>query len=353
MGFMIYFDNAASAMPLKKTLEAFNKIAKEHFSNPAALHKGGIEAEKVITAARGTILKELPKNGSFIFTSGATESNNMAIINSVKQRGKTKTVTTTIEHPSVDNVIGTGDNTVRVFPSQIIEAVDDSTALVSVTSVCGETGFIVDTKQIFAEIKKRFPACIIHVDGVQGFLKNVPLDADLISVSAHKIGGLTGVGGLFVGDGIRLNPMLRGGGQQKGLRPGTEPTALIAAFGAAVDATVAEKPDIKPLCDRLISGLNILNLKINGRISECVPDIVNFSCGVKSEIMLHFLAEHNIYVSSGSACSKGKKSKILPAYGIPDKDIDTAIRISFGRQNTLDEVDTFLNVLEKGVKRWK
>ncbi|MCL1789488.1 MAG: aminotransferase class V-fold PLP-dependent enzyme [Oscillospiraceae bacterium] len=346
---MIYFDNAASTMPRKESLDIFNQAASEHFSNPSALHKGGIEAEKVITAAREAILTKLPKNGSLLFTSGATESNNIAIISSVKPHRKTKIVTTTIEHPSVSNAVG--DDAARVFPDIVLETVDENTAFVSMTAVCGETGFIVDTKRIYSEIKGRFPDCIVHVDGAQGFLKNVPIDADLISLSAHKIGGLPGIGGLFIKDiknKIRLHPMLFGGGQQKGLRPGTQPTALIAAFGAA---TISEKTDKNPLYNRIVYGLNQLNLTVNSRNN--VPDIVNFSCGVKSEVMLHFLAEHEIYVSSGSACARGKKSQILPAYGIPGKDIDTAIRVSFGWQNTVDEVDTFLNVLEKGLKRWK
>jgi cysteine desulfurase len=162
---------------------------------------------------------------------------------------------------------------------------------------------------------------------------------------------------LWIRKGVRVLPMFRGGGQQGGLRSGTEPTALIAAFGAAASCP---QPDYRPLHAHLTAELRRLNLPIHGGgvTDTCVPNIVNFSCsphgagGVKSEVMLHFLAEHGIYVSSGSACARGKKSKILAAYGVSDRDIDTAIRVSFGWQNTVEEADKFLEVLETGIKRW-
>jgi len=351
---MIYFDNAASAMPRKEAVDAFNAVLAENFSNPAALHKGGIESEKIITKSREAILSHLPKGGRLLFTSGATESNNLAIMNSVKPRNKNKIVTTAIEHPSVSGVmdkLSEAYEIVRVLPhEEIAAAVDENTCLVSMTAACGETGFIINTAKIYAEIKARFPDCIVHVDGVQSFLK-LPIndmDGDLISLSSHKIGGIPGVGGLFVKDTARINPMMFGGGQQKGTRPGTEPAALIAAFGKAQDLGFRIEGRLN---ERLVDGLEGLGLKINSRNN--IPHIVNFSCGVKSEVMLHFLAEHLVYVSSGSACARGKKSRILPAYAIPDRDIDTAIRVSFGWQNTIEEVDEFLNILEAGLKRWK
>ncbi|MCL2037180.1 MAG: aminotransferase class V-fold PLP-dependent enzyme [Oscillospiraceae bacterium] len=360
---IIYFDNAASAKPCEEAITVFNTVIRENFANPASLHKGGIEAEKIITQAKATILSRiLPlsirNNADLIFTSGATESNNLAIIKSVKPRGKTKIVTTAIEHPGVDNAIeqlSPQYEIVRVPPedlNHLPDMVDENTALVSMTAVCSETGFVVNTPKIYAEIKARFVDCIVHVDAAQGFLK-VPSDGDLISISAHKIGGFPGLGGLVVKKGVRIEPMLFGGGQQKGIRAGTEPTALIAAFAAAT--AVERNPDVGVLASELDYGLVTLGMKINsdfrGNIS--VPEITNFSCGVKSEVMLHFLAEHGIYVSSGSACSRGKKSRVLAAHGIPDKDIDTAIRVSFAAHNRVYEVDTFLNILEKGLKRWK
>ena len=351
---IIYFDNAASAKPLDEALEAFNMVAKDFYCNPAALHKGGIEAEKLIQSAKGWTASCLPKGGTVCFTSGATESNNLAIQNAVKSRGKKKIVTTSVEHPSVSGAVSRFQfdfEVVRVPPhADILTEVDDSTALVSMTAVCSETGRIIANPASYSIIKSRFPQCVVHVDAAQGFMK-VPVNADLISVSAHKIGGLPGIGALFVKDGIKVNPMLFGGDQQKGLRPGTETTALASAFAAAICVNTNSPFDFAGLHERLIDGLKRLSLRINSKNN--VPNIVNFSCGVKSEVMLHFMAEHSIYVSSGSACARGKKSRILPAYIIPDEDVDTAVRVSFGRQNTAEEVDTFLEVLETGLKRWK
>jgi cysteine desulfurase len=185
----------------------------------------------------------------------------------------------------------------------------------------------------------------------------VPLDGDLISISAHKIGGIHGAGALYIKNGVRVNPMFYGGGQQNGIRPGTESAALIAAFAEASK----HKTTYDELYERLVLGLQMLGIKKLNSFTEDedphhrrnVPNIVNFSCGVKSEPMLHFLAEHGIYVSSGSACARGKKSAILPAYGVSDSDIDTAIRVSFGWHNTVAEVDRFIEVLEKGLNKWK
>jgi cysteine desulfurase len=351
---MIYFDNAASMKPLPQAIAAFNTVITQNFANPAALHKGGIEAEKIITKSKQQLLSHLPKNGSLVFTSGATESNNLAIFNSTKSRRKNKIVTTLIEHPSVSGALDRLCDSYEIVRTQnITEAVDDNTALVCTTAVCGETGFIMDTPQIYDEIKARFPDCIVHVDAAQGFMKpmmnggKVAINGDLISLSAHKVGAIPGIGGLFIKNGVRLNPMLFGGGQQSAVRPGTQPTALIAAFAQCTMYNV----HCTIMFERLVAGLNRLGLKINSRNN--IPNIINFSCGVKSEVMLHFLAEHSIYVSSGSACARGEKSRILPAYSVADKDIDTAIRVSFGWHNTIEEVDKFLQILEKGIKRWK
>ena len=357
--YMIYFDNAASMKPRIEAVRAFNHVATENFANPAALHKGGIEAEKVVTSARDAILSQFPTGGSLIFTSGATESNNLAILNSVKSRVKKKIVTTTIEHPSVASAINRLEfdyEIVRVPPYRdILAEIDDNTTMVSTTAVCGETGRIAANSTTYAVIKARFPDCIVHIDAAQAFLKSTPagrfpLDGDLISFSAHKIGGLVGVGGLYIKDRTRINPMFFGGDHQNAIRPGTEPAALIAGFSAAVGAGFTHPADSQPLHDSLVAGLTTLGMKINS--VNNIPNIISFSCGVKSEVMLHFLAEHGIYISSGSACARGKKSQILSAYGIQAPDVDTAIRVSFGWQNTLEEVARFLEVLEAGLNRW-
>ncbi|MCL1880683.1 MAG: aminotransferase class V-fold PLP-dependent enzyme [Oscillospiraceae bacterium] len=386
---VIYFDNAASMKPCQAAIDAFNEVISENYANPSALHKGGIEAENLVGYSKGVILSAFgdsnTKNGELIFTSGATESNNMAILYSVKPRGKTKIVTTAVEHPSVSEAIAhleqnDGYEVVRVSPIngdlEIANAVCENTALVSVTAVCGETGFVLDMESIYKQIKARFPNCIVHVDASQGFCKpdkgvtkveraesmfyTKQINSDLISISAHKIGGIAGVGALYIRKNtmadrrsVRILTSQFGGGQQGGIRSGTEPVALIYAFAKGIES-VKNMPSshYEVLQSRLLSGLERLGIAPHVRESNSIPNIVNFSCGVKSEIMLHFLAEQRVYVSSGSACAKGKKSKILPAYGISDKDIDTSIRVSFGWQNTVDEVDRFLEILESGINRW-
>jgi cysteine desulfurase len=360
---IIYFDNAASMKPLPQAVQAFNSAISEHFSNPAALHKGGIEAEKLITAARATLCSYLPKSGTIVFTSGATESNNLALRNCVKPRFKRKIVTTAIEHKSVSSTLDSlGEyQIVRVSPLEnIADYVDDDTAMVSMTAVCGETGYIVPICDFYEQIKGQHPDCIVHVDAAQSFRKNVgfcrttvhaenpALNGDLISISAHKIGGIAGAGALFVKNSVRLNPMIFGGGQQGGIRSGTQPTALIHSFAKAAEY----EHNAADLRDELVRGLDKLFMQINS-VNNSLPNIVNFSCGVKSEIMLHFLATHQIYVSSGSACARGKKSEILPAFGVKDSDVDTAIRVSFGHGNTVGEVARFLEILEMGLKKWK
>ncbi|MCL2634299.1 MAG: aminotransferase class V-fold PLP-dependent enzyme [Oscillospiraceae bacterium] len=336
---MIYFDNAASMKPYPETINTMNMVLNECYANPNALHMGGIVAERTVIAARKAILTQLPKSGSLMFTSGATESNAISINNSVKSRTGNKIVTTSYEHPSVRSVIDkSGYEIIKVSPTDnITDYVCENTVMLSMTAVCSETGFINNTADIYNEIKPRFPNCIIHVDAAQGFMKidNSKIDGDLITISAHKIGGIAGVGALYKKDNTRLKETIRG----------TEPVALIAAFAKSIKIY-----DYTLLHDRLINGLNRLNLPINSYNN--VKNIVNFSCKVKSEVMLHYLAEHSIYVSSGSACAKGKKSEILPAFGITPKNIDTAIRISFGRHNNIQEIDEFLNILETGIKRW-
>lgn len=362
----IYFDNAASVKPCREALEAFNSCALQNYSNPAALHKGGIDAEKIINAAKKIILSKLPpsRNNQLIFTSGGTESNNLALFG-VKSGKKRKIVTTAIEHPSVSEPLceleRRGFEVLRLTPphnesgesfeKKIIDAVDENTFLLSIMAVNNETGFIIDTVNIYEVVKRKFPDCVIHTDAAQGFMK-IPVNGDLISISAHKSGGLKGVGGLFIKDGLKLNPLIFGGGQQNSLRAGTEPTELIAAFGAAVENYKYNHLHFIRLSERLKQLLSGLDIVINSR--DNIPDIINFSVrGIKSEILLHYFAENNIYVSSGSACARGKKSPSLLAFGVSDKDADSALRLSFSTENTIEEIDKFAGILKTAIERFK
>lgn len=362
---MIYLDNAATTKPCAEAVKAAAECAEHCFGNPSSLHKMGIEAEKILIRSKNVILQRLGKEGEVYFTSGATESNNLAIFgtaNALKRRGN-RIVTTAIEHPSaaepMKRLREQGFEVVELKPCEhedfeqaLIDAADDKTILVSCMAVNNETGFVVDTKRVYSGVKKRFPKCVVHADGVQGFCK-VPIFADLISVSAHKIHGLKGVGALYKSKEVRLLPTVYGGGQQGGLRSGTEPVELIAAFGAAVEAYPDNFTYFSDLKEHLLQPLSELSgVTVNSKNS--LPNIVNFSVkGVRSEIMLHFLEERGIFVSSGSACSRGKVSSVLTALGFSAAEADSAIRVSFCRDNTVNEIDTLVEGIRDGIKRFR
>lgn len=365
---MIYLDNAATTKPCEEAIEAAAKCMRSCFGNPSSLHKMGIEAEKIITSAKKTILNRLNKEGEIFFTSGATESNNLAIFGTaqaLKRRGN-RIVTTAIEHPSVAEpmkiLAGRGFEIISIKPSEyespqlfedaLIDAVNEKTILLSFMSVNNETGYITDSNRIYKAVKRKYPTCVIHVDGVQGFCK-VPISADLISLSSHKIHGIKGVGALYKAKSTRLLPIVYGGGQQLGLRSGTEPVDLIAAFDAAIKAY----PENFTLFSELRHKLMLLLEQLDGIIvnsKNSVDNIVNFSViGIRSEIMLHFLEEKGIYVSSGSACSKGKISPVLEALGVSAQNADSAVRVSFCRNNTANELEILTEALSEGIKRFK
>lgn len=366
---MIYFDNAATTKPCEEAIEAAAANMRLRFGNPSSLHGLGVEAEKAIDTAKSTILSRLGKEGEIYFTSGATESNNTAIRGAAftYRRNGNKIVTTTIEHPSVARVMDKleedGCEVVRLSPKDypqdleqaIIQAVDEKTILVSTMLVNNETGFIIDTQRIYSAIKAKFPKCIMHVDAVQGFPK-VPkklIGGDFISLSAHKIHGIKGLGVLYAAKGVRFAPLVYGGGQQKNLRSGTEPVDLIVAYEAALKAFSTDLS----IFDRLYEHLTARLTEIDGitlNSAHNVKNICNFSvAGVRSEILLHALEEKEIYVSSGSACSKGKKSAVLAQLGVDDKAIDSALRLSFCAANTTDEIDIFIDELKKCVVRFR
>ncbi len=367
---MIYLDNAATTKPCKEAIDALASAAECCFGNVSSLHKMGIEAEKVVTGAKNTILKKLGNgalNGQFFFTSGATESNNTIIkgvCDAYKRSGKT-VVTTAMEHPSVARVTDfmekQGFNIIRLSPKDAIvnfeeyiaDNITDDTILVSCMAVNNETGFKVDTKKLYTLIKRKNRNTLVHTDGVQGFCKT-ELCGDFISLSAHKIHGIKGIGGFYCTKGVRFTPLLLGGGQQKNLRSGTEAVEAIAAFEAAVKAYPTD-----------LSHYEALNIYLRERLSEIpdviinspengVPNILSFSVlGVRSEIMLHSLEEKQIYVSSGSACSKGKVSSVPDSFGIDDKRADSTLRVSFSFENSKEDIDVLINEIKAGCERFR
>ncbi|NMA79280.1 MAG: cysteine desulfurase [Clostridiales bacterium] len=370
----VYLDNAATTKPCDEAVSALNRCLTTIYGNPSSLHIMGLDAEKEILAARRQIGDAIGTEYiNIFFTSGATESNNLAIfgtVNANKRRGN-KIITTDIEHQSVHSPLSyleeNGYDIVRIRTvdgqideDELIDAVDDRTILVSAMLVNNESGSIQPIGKVFRTLKRRYPQLITHCDAVQAFCK-IPmrasaLNADLISISAHKIHGVKGVGALYIKKGVRILPMIHGGGQESGLRPGTESVPLIAAFGEAVrigSEKIDENYDhVSKLSSYAKAELQKLDdISIN-MFHEHSPYIMNFSVkGIRSEIMLHFLEEKGIFVSSGSACAKGKKSRVLEAFGIEDSAIDSAIRISFSKYNTMNDIDKLISGIKDGQGR--
>lgn len=362
---MVYLDNAATTKPCAETVKAVANVMENSFGNASSLYKLGIASEQIIASARKTLLSKFGE-GDVLFTSGATESSSTAIYGACEIYGRIgkKIVTTAIEHPSVARVMDKlerqGYETARLAPKDytdfeqaLADAVDENTLLISCMAVNNETGRKVDVKRLYRLVKKKNPKTIVHIDAVQGFLK-VPLDGDLISVSGHKIHSSKGIGALYIKKGIRIAPLLLGGGQQKKLRSGTEPVELIAGLEAAVKSYRGSEEHFAALKNRLLARLDRMeNIGINSG-EDCVPNIINFSVrGVRSEIMLHSLEEREIYVSSGSACSRGKPGGVLSALGVSDKDADCALRVSLCADTTAEEIDFLCDNIEKGIERFR
>jgi len=369
---MIYLDNASTTKPCGEAISAVLNVLENDFGNPSSFHSLGLNAEAILTNARKIIGAGLVADPNCIyFTSGATESNNLAIFGIAENYGKRrrKIVTTSVEHPSVAKPISRlesmGFEIVRVSPApdgefeweSIVSAVDERTCLVSCMLVNNENGAILPIKRAFTEIKRNFPEVITHCDAVQAFMK-IPfkasqLYADVISISGHKINAPKGVGAIYIKKGIRVAPQIIGGGQEHKMRSGTESVPLIAGFGATVGAK-----------SQGISGRLAYVTELNKYFGEIVdiledttvisrpnssPYIISIAIdGVKSETMLHFLESRGIYVSSGSACSKGAKSSVLKSFNVNDKLLDFVIRISISEETTKSDLDKLVETIAEG-----
>lgn len=373
----VYLDNAATTKPCKEAIEAINFSLTENYGNPSSLHSFGLKAQLAVDEARKIIASALSCDAQNIyFTSGATESNNMALrgIAGAYGKRKPKIITTTVEHASVKETVADLENKgfeiVRISPDEngeinpadIVNAADENTCLISMMLVNNENGYILPVAKTFKAVKRRFPDIITHCDCVQGFMKLpvkcAELNADIISLSAHKIHGAKGVGALYIRKGVRLTPIITGGKQEKGIRSGTESVPLITAFGAAVkklEPTISARYEkASELKAYLLDKLKKLD---GGEITynsgeNCSPYIINVSFeGIRSEIMLHFLEEKGIYVSSGSACSKGAKSGVLEELGVSAKNADSAIRVSITAETTEEELDLFAQAVSEAQKK--
>ena len=366
----IYLDNSATTKVYTEAAEAAFKVMTEIYGNPSSLHMKGVEAEKVLEEARKEVANALGGNpDGLYFTSGGTEANNLAVIGGAlaKKRRGNKVIVSAYEHDSVIKSakqleemgfsvtwLAPDENGI-ITPLSVFEAVDEKTVLVSVMLVNNEIGAINPIKEICAAAKRKNPEVVFHTDAVQGFCK-VPFKAekagvDLVTVTAHKIGGPKGIGALWIKKGARVIPNHFGGEQEKQLRPGTQAMPLIAAFGKAVSIETASSSERKEHMKELEKYLKESVKDIDGIVLNskegAIPNIVNISAvGIRSEIMLHFLENRGIYVSSGSACALGAKSHVLAAMGYESARIDSAIRISFGRETEKEDIDELVAALK-------
>ena len=375
---MIYLDNAATTRVFPEVRDIMLQVMEKDFGNPSSRHTKGIEAEGYVTKAVQQIagtLKCQPKE--IILTSGGTESNNMALIGTAlaNQRAGKHVITTRIEHASIHEPFGRleqmgyeaqylpVDHNGHLQPEVLEEAVREDTLLVSVMMVNNEMGAVEDIKKLVAVAKQKNPNVIFHVDAIQAYgkYKIVPkrLGIDLMSVSGHKIHGPKGSGFLYVRDGVKISPIILGGGQQRGMRSGTENVPAIAGLGEAVRLIYQQHSEkverLYALKQRLIDGLTAMEgVSINGinglSLTETAPHIVSASFdGIKSEVMLHALAQEGVYVSSGSACSSNHPdlSGTLKAIGVEDRLLDSTLRFSFSVLSTEEEVDHALEAVAK------
>lgn len=373
-----YLDNAATTRVFPEVRDIMLQVMEKDFGNPSSRHTKGIEAEGYITKAVQQIagtLKCQPKE--IILTSGGTESNNMALIGTAlaNQRAGKHVITTRIEHASIHEPFGRleqmgyeaqylpVDHNGHLQPEVLEEAVREDTLLVSVMMVNNEMGAVEDIKKLVAVAKQKNPNVIFHVDAIQAYgkYKVVPkrLGIDLMSVSGHKIHGPKGSGFLYVRDGVKISPIILGGGQQRGMRSGTENVPAIAGFGEAVHLIYQQHSEkvehLYALKQRLMDGLTAMEgVTINGinglSLTETAPHIVSASFdGIKSEVMLHALAQEGVYVSSGSACSSNHPdlSGTLKAIGVEDRLLDSTLRFSFSVLSTEEEVDRALEAVAK------
>ena len=379
----IYLDNSATTRIREEALAVYNEVSREEYGNPSSLHELGFRAEKRLNEAKKTILGTLgAKDAAVVFTASGSEANNLAILGRAyaKERYKrgAKILTTEGEHASVSSPIARlqaeGYRVARI-PTKggllDMEALErELTAdviLVSMMMVNNETGALYDLRAVADRMKKRCPEAILHADATQSYLKvpftKASVGADLITISSHKIEGPKGVGALIVSEAVLrekgLSALILGGGQEGGLRSGTENLPGACAFAEAARLARQEMDGNIEIMSSLRKLLlaNLHNDPDLAAISPtepplCAPHILNITLpGIKSETMLHFLSSKGIYVSSGSACSSHSShaSSALIAFGRSEKEADCSIRISFSPRNEPSDVEALCEALKEGL----
>ena len=373
-----YLDNSATTVVVAPVKDIMIKTMCEDFGNPSSLHLKGVDAEKYVKKAREIIAKSLKVDEKeIIFTSGGTESNNLALIGTAlaNQRAGKHIITTCFEHASVlstmDFLKNMGfeitylavDSDGKIDLNQLKESLRADTILVSVMYVNNEIGAVEPVSEISKIIKAYNPDIVFHVDAIQAYGKYIinpkKQGIDLLSVSGHKIHGPKGSGFLYASGKVKLKPFIYGGGQQKGMRSGTENVPAIAGLGEAVkysyDNFNEKIEKLYSLKDYFIDEVSkIDNVKINSKKGkESAPHIVSVSfIGVRSEVMLHTLEDRGIFVSAGSACSSNKQKNVsatLKGIGLKPEEIDSTIRFSFCYETTKEEIDYAVDVIKENI----
>ncbi len=373
----VYLDNSSTTRPYDEVVSDMTKAMQQDYGNPSSLHRMGIDSEKLIKNARRSLALALGANpDEIVFTGSGTESDNTAIFGlaaAQKRRGN-KIITSKVEHPAVLEAcrrlstqgfevayIGV-DAFGRLDLQELESQIDEQTKLITIMHVNNELGTIQPLEEI-GKLKKRHETIYFHCDAIQSFGK-LPIDPhkfgiDLLSVSAHKIHGPKGVGALYIKRGVRIEPFLVGGGQEQGLRSGTENVPGIVGFGKAAEICTSDQAskmkEMSRLRAYLLAGIkdDIADCRINSSETDhSSPAILNVSfLGTRGEVLLHMLEQSGIFVSTSSACSSKTKgqSHVLKAIGLTDKEIEGTIRFSFSEMNTLEEMDYTLDCLKRSV----
>lgn len=370
-----YLDNSATTKVIEQVKDKMIETLTEEYGNPSSMHMYGVRAEQLVKAARGAVAKTLKVDEKeIVFTSGGTEANNLAVIGAAmaNRRAGMHLITTEIEHPSIRAAMEFLEEQgfrvtylkVNAFGEISLEeleaAICEDTILVSVMYVNNEIGSLMPIDEIGALIQRKKPDILFHVDAIQAYGKFEIYPRrkriDLLSVSGHKIHGPKGIGFLYVKEKTKLKPTMFGGGQQKGVRSGTENVPGIVGIGVAAETIYANlqenRTQLYALKACLVTGLQQLSeVVLHGRTGEAAaPHIVNASfLGIRSEVLLHALEERGIYVSAGSACASNKQaaSATLKGIGLSKEEQEAALRFSLSHLNTIEEIEYTLEVLEE------
>lgn len=372
-----YLDNSATTSCSKAATDKMVALLTEDYGNPSSMHMKGVIAEKYITEAKKKIAKTLKvEEKELVFTSGGTESNNLAIIGSAlaNKRAGMHVITTSIEHASVTNpfiwlsengfevtYLGVDENG-QIRLDELKEAIRPDTILVSIMHVNNEIGALQPIEEAGKVIKAVNPKCLFHVDAIQSYGKMTIFpkkwNVDMLSVSGHKIHGPKGSGFLFIKDKTKVKPLIHGGGQQKGMRSGTENVPAIAGLAVAAEemyqSLEENREHLFTLRDYFIEEVEKLDgVSVNGKKDhDSAPHIVSVSIeGVRAEVILHTLEDRNIYVSAGSACASNKPaiSSTLQSIGLKKHLLDSTIRFSFSIHTTKEELDYALEVMRETI----